>query len=239
MLNEVELISFCKNYGKVSACKNIDFYAEKNSITGILGPNGAGKTSVLKAVCGLHCKSGGTIKICGTEDTDEFKKLTAFVPEVPDLDLGLTVKETLYFEAEISGQKKDEAKLNIKRAAEICGLEEVFSKKISSLSKGFRQRTSLAKAICRLPKVLVLDEFSAGLDPAQIASFRKKLKNLSGSMTVIFSTHHIEEAVSLCGRIYIIANGTVAAHGTEKDIIEKFNCKNLEEAFIRATEKTQ
>lgn len=239
MSNEVELISFCKDYGKFSACKNINFYAEKNSITGILGPNGAGKTSVLKAICGLHYQTSGTIKICGTEETDEFKKLTAFVPEVPELDSSLTVKETLFFEAEISGQKKNEAEMTVKKAAEICGLEEVFSKKISNLSKGFKQRTSLAKAICKLPKILVLDEFSAGLDPAQIASFRKKLKELSSSMTIIFSTHHIEEAVSLCNRIYIIANGEVAACGTEKEITKKFNCKNLEEAFICATEKSQ
>ena len=239
MSNEVELISFCKDYGKFSACKNINFYAGKNSITGILGPNGAGKTSVLKAICGLHYQTSGTIKICGTEETDEFKKLTAFVPEVPELDSSLTVKENLFFEAEISGQKKTEAELTIKNVAEICGLEEVFSKKISNLSKGFKQRTSLAKAICKLPKILVLDEFSAGLDPAQIASFRKKLKELSSSMTIIFSTHHIEEAVSLCNRIYIIANGEVAACGTEKEITKKFNCKNLEKAFICATEKSQ
>ena len=234
MSNEVELISFCKDYGKFSACKNINFYAEKNSITGILGPNGAGKTSVLKAICGLHYQTSGTVRICGTEETDEFKKLTAFVPEVPELDSSLTVKETLFFEAEISGQKKNEAKLT-----EICGLEKVFNKKVSGLSKGFKQRTSLAKAVCRLPKILVLDEFSAGLDPAQIASFRKKLKVLSSSMTIIFSTHHIEEAVSLCNIIYIISNGEVAACGTEKEIVKKFNCKNLEEAFILATEKSQ
>ena len=239
MSNEVELISFCKNYGKVSACKNIYFHAEKNSITGILGPNGAGKTSVLKAICGLHYKTIGTVKICGTEEADEFKKLTSFVPEVPELDLNLTVKETLFFEAEISGQKKNEAELTVKKAAAIFGLEEVFSKKNSELSKGFKQRTSLAKAICKLPKILVLDEFSAGLDPAQIVSFRKKIKDLSSSMTIIFSTHHIEEAVSLCNRIYIIANGEVAACGTEKEIVKEFNCNNLEEAFICATEKTQ
>ena len=239
MSNEVELISFCKDYGKFSACKNINFYAGKNYITGILGPNGAGKTSVLKAICGLHYQTSGTVKICGTEEIDEFKKLTAFVPEVPELDSSLTVKENLFFEAEISGQKKTEAELTIKNVAEICGLEEVLSIKISNLSKGFKQRTSLAKAICKLPKILVLDEFSAGLDPAQIASFRKKLKELSSSMTIIFSTHHIEEAVSLCNRIYIIANGEVAACGTEKEITKKFNCKNLEEAFICATEKSQ
>lgn len=239
MSNEIELISFCKDYGKFPACKNINFYAEKNSITGILGPNGAGKTSVLKAICGLHYQTSGTLKICGTEEIDKFKKLTAFVPEVPELDSSLTVKETLFFEAEISGLKKTETELTIKNAAEICGLEEVFSKKISELSKGFKQRTSLAKAICKLPKILVLDEFSAGLDPAQIASFRKKIKELSSSMTIIFSTHHIEEAVSLCNRIYIISNGEVAACGTEKEITKKFNCKNLEEAFICATEKSQ
>ena len=239
MSNEVELISFCKDYGKFSACKNINFYAEKNSITGILGPNGAGKTSVLKAICGLNYQTSGTVRICGTEETDEFKKLTAFVPEVPELDSSLTVKETLFFEAEISGQKKNEAELTVEKATEICGLEKVFNKKVSGLSKGFKQRTSLAKAVCRLPKILVLDEFSAGLDPAQIASFRKKLKVLSSSMTIIFSTHHIEEAVSLCNIIYIISNGEVAACGTEKEIVKKFNCKNLEEAFILATEKSQ
>ncbi|MGN0728262.1 ABC transporter ATP-binding protein [Treponema sp.] len=236
MSNNVELISFCKSYGSTEACMNIDFFAEENSITGILGPNGAGKTSILKAICGLHYPTSGAVKVCGAEDSAMLRKFTAFVPEFPELDSRLTVRETLWLEAELSGQKKESAFQSVEKAVSICGLEDFEKSKVHALSKGYRQRTSLAKAICRNPKVLVLDEFSAGLDPAQTASFREKLTELSRSMTIILSTHRIDEASLLCSKLYIISRGEVAASGNRDSVIKKFGCRNLEEAFICATE---
>lgn len=236
MPNEVELHSFCKFYGKKKACENIHLSAEKNTVTGILGKNGAGKSTLLKAVCGILHPSSGTVSVCGRKRLDEIRKIVAFVPEFPELDMNLTVKEILFFEALIFAVPQDKVRSSVEYAASLCGLNDVLGMKAVSLSKGLRQRVSLAKAMCRNPNILVLDEFSAGLDPGQTAFFRRELKKLSQRMTIIFSTHHIEEAALLCDKLYILADGTTAASGTKQEIIDSVHAKNLEEAFIRITE---
>lgn len=236
MLNEVEVNSFCKSYGKIKACDGIQFSAEKNAVTGILGRNGAGKSTLLKAVCGILYPASGTVSVCGCERPDEIRKAVAFVPETPELPMNLTVKEILFFEASLFAVPKDRMLSSVEHAVSLCGLKDVLFMKARALSKGFRQRVSLAKAICREPKVLVLDEFSAGLDPSQTAFFRSELKKLSRRMTLIFSTHHTEEAALLCDRIYILSRGAVAACGTAQALMASSCAGTLEEAFIKITE---
>jgi ABC-2 type transport system ATP-binding protein len=233
MPNEVEIVSLCKSYGKKIACDGINFSAEKNSITGILGKNGAGKSTLLKSLCGIHYPSSGTVKIGGNSDFNVIRKKVAFVPEIPQLDMRLTVKETLFFEAEISCVPAEKIPCVVENAVSVCGLEKFFFAKINSLSRGFRQRTSLAKALCKNPEVLVLDEFSAGLDPEQISIFRGELKKISKSSTVIFSTHRVEDASSLCRKIYFLCGGKICAEGSEGEILKSSSCINLEEAFIK------
>ena len=149
------------------------------------------------------------------------------------MEENLTVKETLVLEAGLYSVK--DAVDRIKEALSICQLTDVVSFKVKNLSKGYRQRVSLAKALCSDPKVLVLDEFSAGLDPVQTVQLRNNIKKLSEKITVIFSTHHIEEAVSLCKDIYILKRGVIAAHGTAESIAKDNGCHNLEEAFLKVT----
>ncbi len=235
MSNEVELEFFCKKYGRTVAANGVNLKAGTGGITAILGRNGAGKTSVLKGIAGLHYATSGLVRVLGEEEPNLIRRFTSFVPETPSLDLELTVKETLFFEAEVFGLGKNEANSAIEEAVSVCDLSSVMGKKVRTLSKGFQQRTSLAKALCRKPRVLVLDEFSAGLDPAQNAAFRKELKRLSQSITVIFSTHLIEEAETLCGTIYIMSQGKVISFGTSPSIIKESGSKTLEEAFISLT----
>lgn len=230
----VELKGFCKEYKKnVAACSDIDFYAEQGCVTGLLGPNGAGKSTMLKAMCGVHYATRGSVTVCGFTDAVQIRQVTGFVPEYPELDASLSVKELLYLSASMYNVEKKVQKEVVESAVESCSLNEVFTNKISTLSKGFRQRVSLAKALSCNPKVLVLDEFSGGLDPEQIVKIKKMLMNLSKKKTVILSTHHIEEAESLCQRIYVINHGSVAACGTKEEIIAKANVSNLEKAYLK------
>lgn len=231
--------SFSKVYGhgrhKVMACSCIDFRAEDGGITGLLGANGAGKTSLLKALCGMHYASSGTVRVCEETDSAIIRRIAGFVPETPELDGALTVKETLHQEALLHGIIKSRVFIEVERVLKSLELEEVLNKKTSVLSKGFRQRLSLAKALVFNPKVLILDEFSGGLDPAQIISVRNLIKSFSKSGTVILSTHNIEEAHALCSYIYIMNRGKIIANGTAEDITVSTGKKTLEDAFIWLT----
>lgn len=237
MLNDsVKLNSFTKKYASKTACNNIDFVAGPCSVTGLLGPNGAGKSTLLKAICGHIYPTAGSLSVCGFSMPEEIKRITGYVPEVPELEEKLCVKETLLLESSLY-LPKEQVKDAVDFAVEFCNLEDTLTSRVGRLSKGYKQRVSLAKALCIKPRVLVLDEFSAGLDPSQTVDLRNKIKKLSACTTIIFSTHHIDEAVSLCNGIYILNKGTIASHGTAEQIIKGCGCSNLEEAFIALTKK--
>lgn len=237
--NSVELRDFTKVYGSgkksVEACSKINFFAKENCVTGLLGPNGAGKSTMLKALCGTHYATSGSVKVFNSEDPSFIRQVTGFVPEFPELDGALTVAETLLFEQELHSVQKELREKLFFDALKTMDLEEVKNKKVSSLSKGFLQRTSFAKVLAFDPKLLVLDEFSGGLDPSQILHLRTTIKKLSKTKTIILSTHHIEEALALCDFIYIVNNGSIAAYGTSQELVQKSGKKNLEEAYISFT----
>lgn len=236
MLNEsICVSSFTKIYSAKTrpACDNLDFSADTGSVTGILGPNGAGKSTLLKALSGVHYPTSGFVSVFGLSEPAQIRKTAGFVPEVPQLDRSLTVKETLFFEAALYGLEKEEAVRSVEKVTEECSLSDVFSKRISSLSKGYCQRVSLAKALCHNPRLLILDEFSGGLDPAQAASVRKTIAGYAKKNAVILSTHRIEEAERLCSKIYILSAGTVLASGTAAEISTSCGCSTLEEAYLK------
>lgn len=229
--NAVELVSFSKFYGKKVACENINFTANEKSITGILGPNGAGKSTLLKAIGGECYPTLGLVSVCNRINPDEIRFVAGYVPELPSLEPGMTVGDVLCLQSNLFNLTKSEQEKAVQYAVDFCGLREVLSKKCRALSKGFMQRVSLAKALCSNPRVLILDEFSAGLDPLQIVEMRKKIREYSRNAAVVFSTHHIEEAESLCDYIYIIADGKICAHGTKRELIEFTNTNSLEDAY--------
>lgn len=235
----VELKSFSKYYNsgkkKVVACSDINLSFFENSITGLLGPNGAGKSTILKALCGTHYASSGEVIVLGSNDSSFIRDVTGFVPEFPELDMSLTVKEVLVFEQSLHNVPKDKKEELLKNAIKTMELSEVLNKKVSSISKGFLQRTSFAKVLSYDPKILILDEFSGGLDPTQILQLRKTIKKLSKTKTIILSTHHIEEAKALCDMVYIVNQGKIVCGGTIDGIVKDSRTKNLEEAFLRFT----
>ena len=233
----VSLVNLTKVYGKnaVFACEKVNIEFQAGHIIGLLGPNGAGKSTVLNILCGKLLPSSGTVTVCGSTDPCDIRSKTGFVSETPTLDPNLTVKETLFFECKLYGLSQEKAKEQIVQVVKDLELESVLEKKVSVLSKGFAQRTSLARALCIDPQVLVLDEFSGGLDPAQIVSIRSVIKKLSQTKAVVFSTHHIDEALSLCDYIYIMNKGSIVSSGSAKEIVSKTNTQNLEQAFLLLT----
>ncbi|MBR6154898.1 MAG: ABC transporter ATP-binding protein [Treponema sp.] len=240
MQESVKIEAFTKIYGKNGnerkACDNVDFEAVSGSITGILGPNGAGKSTLLKAAGGIVYPTSGTVTVAGFTDLKDIRSVTGNVPEFPRLDGKLTVKEALTQNIFLHGYDKKDLDRLLSAAIKAADLDDVLYQKISSLSKGYTQRVSFALAVSFDPKVLILDEFSGGLDPAQIVKIRRSIKKLAEKKIVILSTHLIQEAESLCDYIYVMNEGHVVARGTKEEIIRNSNCTSLEKAFLKLTE---
>lgn len=239
MQESVKIEAFTKIYGKKGnerkACDNVDFEAVSGSITGILGPNGAGKSTLLKAAGGIVYPTSGTVTVAGFTDLKDIRSVTGNVPEFPRLDGKLTVKEALTQNISLHGYNQKDLDRLLSAAIKAADLDDVLYQKISSLSKGYTQRVSFALAVSFDPKVLILDEFSGGLDPAQIVKIRRSIKKLAEKKIVILSTHLIQEAESLCDYIYVMNEGHVVARGTKEEIIRNSNCASLEKAFLKLT----
>lgn len=240
----VELIHFSKTYKNFTAVSDVSFSCEKGKITGILGPNGAGKTTVLKAICGRHLATGGSVlveNLDAAEETEKIRSLCGFVTEEPELPGEYNVFE--YLESVFllhTGKKfKDIDSKYISNLFEELSLNELLGKKIKSLSKGQKQRVNFAQALIYNPKVLVLDEPATGLDPSQIIRMRKFVLSQKESRTVILSTHLMQEVEALCDEVLILDQGKIAARGTIQEILKSTNSKNLEEAFFALTQGNQ
>lgn len=233
----IELNDFSKSYpGSSFSIENLSMKVETGSITGLLGVNGSGKTTILKAICGFHFPSGGSISIDGI-NTEEFPEktmeLVGYVPEIPQLPVNMTVLDFLHFAGETHGLNNSDLSKAVKNVTKECSLEKFLDKKIKTLSKGQQQRVSFAQAIIHNPPNLVLDEPVSGLDPAQIIQMRDLITELSKTKAVLMSTHILQEVYSLCSTIYVMNNGKVAAYGSEEEIVSSTNTKNLEEAFMK------
>ncbi|MCQ2248652.1 MAG: ABC transporter ATP-binding protein [Treponema sp.] len=234
MLNRgIRVSEFSKKYNEKFVCKSIDLVAEENQVTGILGANGAGKTTLLRAIGQQLYGTCGTITVNGIDHGPTIRGMTGFVPEVPDVDLNLTVREILYFESILFSDDGKASEEKIEFAVKTCGLEEHLPVRASRLSKGYRQRLSLACALCHDPSILILDEFTDGLDPVQNAFLLEKICRLKEGRTVLFSTHRLEEAEEICDCVYVLSHGEIAAHGSPQEIAASLGCRSFKEAFVK------
>ena len=215
--------------------------AENGQITGLLGLNGTGKTTIIKAITGNHFATSGKILITEKngfkfnieENIEKAKKIIGYVPEQIFFPNRLKVEEYISL-VKMQFSVSDE---DLEKTINLCGLSEVLSKKIGTLSKGYRQRLGFAQALIHNPENIVLDEPVNGLDPAQIIQMRKLIKKIAETKTVIISTHLMQEVEALCTKIYILNNGSIAIAGTEQEILLKTGTKNIENAFLKATGK--
>ncbi|MEE0885906.1 MAG: ABC transporter ATP-binding protein [Treponema sp.] len=238
----IELVDFSKSYEKnLFAVKNVNLKAENGQITGLLGLNGTGKTTIIKAITGNHFATSGKILITEKngfkfnieENIEKAKKIIGYVPEQIFFPNRLKVEEYISL-VKMQFSVSDE---DLEKTINLCGLSEVLSKKIGTLSKGYRQRLGFAQALIHNPENIVLDEPVNGLDPAQIIQMRKLIKKIAETKTVIISTHLMQEVEALCTKIYILNNGSIAIAGTEQEILLKTGTKNIENAFLKATGK--
>lgn len=219
----VEITDLKKSYGNFEALKGVNFSVPRGQVVGFLGPNGAGKSTTMKILTGYLPYISGSVRIGGIEianDAVSARKLIGYLPENNPQYEEMMVCEYLSFVADIRQLKGADKKSKIDSATQKCGLNEVYYKDIGQLSKGFRQRVGLAQAILHDPQLLILDEPTTGLDPNQIIEIRNLIKELGKQITVLMSTHILQEAHSTCERILIINNGLLVADDTPDKLVE-------------------
>jgi ABC-2 type transport system ATP-binding protein len=217
----ITVSNLSKNYGGFQAVRDVSFNVEKDNVLGFLGPNGAGKTTIMKILTGYHFPSTGSASVDGvsvTSDPVAVKSKIGYLPESVPLYGDLTVEEYLGFVAEARLVPKSERKTRINAAIENCALGAKRTKRIETLSKGYKQRTGLAQAILNDPPILILDEPTTGLDPNQIIEIRSLIKELGKTKTVILSTHILQEVEAVCNQVLILNEGKIAAQGTPESI---------------------
>jgi len=209
----IEVIGLTKIYGQQKALDDVSFTINRGEIVGFLGPNGAGKSTMMKIICCYLPQSMGTVKVNGLDVIEEsiaVRKKIGYLPEHNPLYLEMYVKEYLEFVLGLYG-KSENKKQKVSDIIELVGLKIEQNKKISALSKGYRQRVGLAQALIHQPEVLILDEPTTGLDPNQLVEIRNVIKSAGKEKTVLFSTHIMQEVEAVCDRIIIISKGKIVA----------------------------
>lgn len=217
----ITLKNVTKSYGIVNAVYNINFTIESGEIVGLLGPNGAGKTTIMNMITGYIEPTYGEIIVNNyniKKQPIKVKQSIGYMPENIPLYKDLTVKEFLNYIADLKSLKRSEKKLQINDIIQKTSLTEVQNKLIRNLSRGFRQRTSLAAALIGNPKVLILDEPTVGLDPKQIVEIRELIKSLKKGRTIIVSSHILSEISQMCEKVIILNKGKLLAVDSTENI---------------------
>ena len=217
----IKVENITKLYGKQKALNNISFEIGSGEIVGLLGPNGAGKSTIMKIICSYITQNEGNVEVCGLNSIEEAidsKNKIGYLPEHNPLYLDMYVKEFLSFISDI--HKLKNKKERIDKMIEITGLTPEKNKKISALSKGFRQRVGIASALIHDPEVLILDEPTTGLDPNQLKDIRNLIKEIGKTKTIMLSTHIMQEVEAICNRVIIIKQGEIVVDSTISKLID-------------------
>lgn len=236
-MEAIKISNIVKEYKDVTALKNVSFSVNEGELFGLLGVNGAGKTTLIKILSGLTKKTNGDAKILGLDldnDLNEIKKIIDVSPQETSVAPNLTVIENLKFFANIY-DKYDEAYL--KKVIDVFDLNEVVNKPVKKLSGGYQRRVSIACALISKPKVLFLDEPTLGLDVISRRELWRIILKLKGKITIILTTHYLEEIEALCDRILIMSKGNVLAIGTSDEIKKNADAVTLEDAFVKIVEE--
>ena len=212
----IEVSHLTKQYGNHLAVDDVSFTVADGQICGLLGPNGAGKSTIMNILTGYLAPTGGEVKVAGfslPEQAQQAKACVGYLPEQPPLYPEMTVQEYLDFAAELKGVKKAQRREQVQQAARL----------IRSLSKGYRQRVGIAQALLGSPQLIILDEPTVGLDPAQVIGIRKLIRELGKTHTVILSSHILSEVQAVCSRVLILSKGALVAEGTPEQLSEKLS----------------
>ena len=227
--------TLCKNYGHQIAVNEVSFQLKPGEIVGFLGPNGAGKSTTLKMLAGFLEADKGSIVLNGeilNQNASTVKKQIGYLPESNALYQDLYVKEYLQFLTAVhSITNAGEA---IQSVIEKTGLGQMQNKKIAALSKGYKQRLGIAAAIIHKPKLILLDEPTAGLDPNQLVEIRALIQSLSKDTMILFSTHILQEVTAICDRVLVLHQGRLVADEPIGQLLEKHDA-SLEDIFKMLT----
>ncbi len=217
----IEVKNVTKKYGSTIAVNDVSFDVKDGEVVGFLGPNGAGKSTTMNMITGFIEPTKGQIIINGNDISKrprKAKKQIGYMPENVPLYYELTPREFISYMAELKLVKGKERKQEVEKVIKEVGLTEVQNKLIKNLSRGFKQRVSLAGALVGNPDVIILDEPTVGLDPKQITEIRNLIKELGKKHTVILSTHILSEASQICERVIIINKGKIVAIDTPENL---------------------
>lgn len=235
----IEVKNVTKKYGKVVAVDNINFTINDGEIIGLLGPNGAGKSTTMNMITGYIEPTEGTIVIDGydiSKKPRKAKREIGYMPEGVPLYTDMTVKEFVTYMAEIKKVDRKTRKEKIEKIIEETGLKDVEKKLTRNLSRGYKQRVSMAGALVGEPKILILDEPTVGLDPKQITEIRNLIKELGKTHTVILSSHILSEVSQICNKVVIINKGKIVAVDTPENLENKVNNNNCIYVMVEDTE---
>jgi ABC-2 type transport system ATP-binding protein len=217
----IEVEGLSKHYGSVTAIRDVALSVSRGEIVGFLGPNGAGKSTTMKILTCFMPPTEGRAVVNGfniLERPLEVRKSVGYLPENVPLYKVMTVERFLQFSAQAKEVPAKERNRAVERVLGECGLETVRHRIIGNLSKGYRQRVGLAQALINNPPILILDEPTIGLDPAQIVEIRTLIKGLGEERTVLLSTHILPEVSQICGRVIIINKGRIVATDTPENL---------------------
>ena len=225
----IQVENITKRYGTFTAVDKINFEIEEGEIVGFLGPNGAGKSTTMNMITGFIEPSSGRILVDGHDVSKKPKKAKrqiGYMPEGVPLYTDLTVKEFVTYMAELKGVERKEKKAMVQKTLEDTGLVDVQNQLTRNLSRGYKQRVSLAGALVSNPKVIILDEPTVGLDPKQVTEIRALIKELGKDHTVILSSHILSEVSQICNRVIIINKGKIVAVDTPENLEKRVTKEN-------------
>lgn len=233
----ISIKNLTKVYGEQKALDNINIEIEQGQVVGLLGPNGAGKSTMMKILTCFIPPTEGEVKVCGYdifENPMQVRANIGYLPEQNPLYYDMYVREFLDFIAGIHKIDKKIRKQRVEEMIELTGISKEVNKKISTLSKGYKQRVGIAQALIHDPKVLILDEPTTGLDPNQLVEIRELIRKVGQTKTVLLSTHIMQEVEAVCSRVIIINNGKLVADDETKHLAAG---ENLEKIFRQITLK--
>ena len=228
----IKINNITKNYKNIKALNNISLSINEGELYGLLGVNGAGKTTLLKILSGLTNQTSGDFIVGGftNKNMDEIKRIIDISPQESAVAKNLTVLENLKFFQDLYNQKDENY---LKEIIDDLGLNEVINQRAKTLSGGYQRRLSIALGLISKPKILLLDEPTLGLDVIARRELWKIVNKFKGKITIILTSHYLEEIEALCDRVAILSKGNLLIEGTINEIKEKTNEASFEEAFVK------
>lgn len=231
MMSILSVTGLRKEYKDMTAVRGVDFSLPEGKCIALIGPNGAGKTTILRILAGLLKQTDGAVTFSGKEANADIREFIGYLPQYPVFPSWMTAREFLLFSGEIAGLTKEEAARRAEDLAEQVGITNALDKRISDFSGGMKQRLGIAQAIIHSPQLLLLDEPVSSLDPIGRRDVLTLLERLKKEMTILFSTHILNDAEEVCDELLLLHDGEINEAGSMEALREKYQTSVIEVVF--------